>query len=100
MEAAARLKQETEGDLVVMGSGMLIPALMEHHLVDEFLLTVSPVILGSGHRMFPETGVFAPLQLVDSRISTTGVVIATYRPTELKGETPFAVEFEKSLPQK
>jgi len=98
VESVTMLRKEIEGDLVVMGSGKLIPTLMQHHLIDEFLITISPIILGSGHRMFPENGVFAPLQLVDSKISTTGVVIATYRPAELKGNSPFTTNFGKSLP--
>ena len=97
VEAVGKLKNEIEGDLVVMGSGKLIPLLMEHQLVDEFLITINPILLGSGQRMFPEQGIFTPLQLVDWKMSSTGVFIATYRPTELQGESPFKVNYEKSL---
>ena len=92
VEAVTKLKQETAGDLVVMGSGKLIPTLMEHHLIDEFLIIINPIILGSGHRMFPEQGVFTPLQLVTSQTSTTGIIIATYRPAELKENSSFNVK--------
>ncbi len=85
-EVVGKLKKDTEGDLVVMGTGELIRTLMEHRLIDEYLLTISPLVLGSGRRMFPEHGVFAPVQLVDRKTRTTGVLIATYRPAERKAE--------------
>jgi dihydrofolate reductase len=43
------------------------------------VLQIHPLVLGSGRRLFPE-GVHAALRLVDSVTTTTGVIIATYRP--------------------
>jgi len=79
-EAVAALKEELDGNIVVLGSGQLARTLMEHNLVDEYGLTIHPLMLGSGKRLFDEKSAMRPLNLVDWRISTTGVIIATYRP--------------------
>ncbi len=79
-EAVATLKEELDGNIVVLGSGQLARTLMEHDLVDEYGLTIHPLMLGSGKRLFDEKSAMRPLRLVDSTISTTGVIIATYRP--------------------
>jgi len=81
-EAVARLKEEPGKDLVVMGSGELVQSLMRHNLVDEYVLLIHPLVLGSGRRLFADGGAFAALRLVDTKTTTTGVVIATYQPTE------------------
>jgi dihydrofolate reductase len=80
-EAVARFRQQPEKDLNVMGSGELIQTLMRHDLIDEYLLFIHPLVLGTGRRLFADGGPPASLRLVDSTVSTTGVVIATYRPS-------------------
>jgi dihydrofolate reductase len=82
MEAVATLKEQPGGDLVVLGSGELVASLMRHDLVDEYVLLIHPLVLGSGRRLFTEGGPSAALRLVDTKTTTTGVVIATYRPAE------------------
>lgn len=82
VEAVAALKEQPGGDMVVLGSGDLSQSLMRHGLVDEYVLSIHPVVLGSGRRLFPEGSPFGKLRLVDSVTTTTGVVIATYRPEE------------------
>ena len=77
--AIAELKSQPVKDLVILGSGELIRTLMEHNLIDTYMLLIHPLVLGSGRRLFPD-GVFATLQLVDVKPSSTGVVIATYQP--------------------
>jgi dihydrofolate reductase len=81
-EAVARLKEQPGKDLLVLGSGELVQSLMRRNLVDEYLLLIHPLVLGSGRRLFTDGGAFAALQLVDARTTTTGVVIATYQPAE------------------
>jgi dihydrofolate reductase len=49
------------------------------------LLTIHPLALGSGRRLFADGGAFAALRLVDTTTTTTGVVIATYQPAESSG---------------
>ena len=80
-EAVARLKQEPGKDLVVMGSGELIQSLMRGKLIDEYVLLIHPLVLGSGRRLFTDGGAFAALRLVATKTTTTGVVIATYAAT-------------------
>jgi dihydrofolate reductase len=77
--AVAELKQESGGNLVIMGSGELIGSLMAADLIDEYLLMIHPIVLGTGRRLFPE-GVHASLRLTDSMTTTKGVLIATYEP--------------------
>jgi dihydrofolate reductase len=79
-EAVATLKEEPGKDLVVLGSGELVQSLMRRNLVDQYVLLIHPLVLGSGRRLFPDDGAFAALRLVDSKTTTTGVVIATYQP--------------------
>jgi dihydrofolate reductase len=80
-DAVAALRRESGGDLIAMGSGVLLQALMRRGLVDEFVLLVHPLVLGSGRRLFPDGGSSAQLRLVESRATASGVVIATYQPT-------------------
>lgn len=63
-----------------MGSGELMQTLMRHELVDEHLLMIHPLVLGTGARLFREGGPEAALTLLDCTATTTGVMIATYRP--------------------
>jgi len=80
-EEVARLKQQPgSGIISVTGSGKLAQTLMKHNLVDEYVLWINPIVLGSGKRLF-ENGV-APsnLKLVDSKTTGSGVVILTYQP--------------------
>jgi dihydrofolate reductase len=82
-EAVARHKEQAGAeDMVVLGSGELIQSLMRRNLIDRYLLMIRPVVLGSGRRMFTDGGSFAGLRLVDTKTSTTGVVIATYEPAD------------------
>ena len=78
-DAVVALKEQLDEDLAVLGSGELVQSLMRRGLVDEYLLTIHPLVLGSGRRLFTESGAPAALRLVDSKTTTTGVVIATYR---------------------
>lgn len=79
-EAVARLKQQPGPDIVIMGSGELVQSLMRANLIDEYLLLIHPLVLGSGRRLFPDGGASATLQLTGSKTTSNGVVIATYRP--------------------
>src|SRR5262249_49257390 len=81
-EAVARLKQQPGTDLVVLGSGDLVVSLMRRNLIDRYVLLVHPLVLGSGRRLFTDGGPFAALRLVDTKPTTTGVLVATYRPAE------------------
>jgi dihydrofolate reductase len=77
-EGLTALKQEDGPELQVHGSGNLIQTLLRHNLVDEFRLWVFPLVIGSGKRLFAEGTIPSGLKLVDSKVSTTGVVMGTY----------------------
>jgi dihydrofolate reductase len=77
--AVADLKQSFEANLVIMGSGVLIGSLMAADLIDEYLLMIAPVVLGTGRRLFAG-GTHASLRLIESTTTSKGVLIATYEP--------------------
>jgi dihydrofolate reductase len=79
-EPIAALKREDGPELQVHGSGNLIQTLLRHDLVDQYRLWVFPLVIGSGKRLFSEGTIPAGLKLVDSKVSTTGVVMGTYEP--------------------
>lgn len=77
--AIADLKETSTKNLVIMGSGELIASLIVVDLIDEYLLLIAPLILGTGRRVFPNA-VTAPLRLLDCTTTTTGTLIAAYAP--------------------
>ena len=79
-DGVAALKRTDGPELQVHGSGNLIQTLMANGLIDEYRLWVFPVVLGSGKRLFADGAIPSGLKLVDSTVSTTGVVIGTYEP--------------------
>ena len=79
-EGIAALKQEDGPELQVHGSGDLIQTLMRDNLVDQYHLWVFPLVIGSGKRLFSDGTIPSALKLLDSTVSSTGVVIGTYEP--------------------
>jgi dihydrofolate reductase len=75
---ASKLKQQIEGEIVVYGSRPLVRTLMEHDLVDELRLTVFPVALGAGERLFGETSDKRPLRLIATKTIGNGIAHLTY----------------------
>ena len=67
-----------EMDVAVLGSGELVQSLLARDLVDRFLLTIYPIVLGTGRRLFVDGGVPASLRLVESEATAKGVVYAQY----------------------
>jgi dihydrofolate reductase len=81
-EAVTSLKQGDGDDLLVLGSTELVRALIEHDLVDEFRVMIDPLVLGGGKRIFHDGGALRPLRLIESQVTTTGAILATYAPAE------------------
>ncbi len=75
-----KLKADQDGELQVHGSGALIRWLLDHQLVDELTLFVTPVIVGQGTRLFPDAGPDVALDLLASRTTAKGITLQTYRP--------------------
>ena len=78
--AVAALKDEDGGDIHVIGSSELVRTLLEEGLVDELRLMIDPVVLGGGKRIFGDDGALRSLRLVDSEVTSTGAILATYAP--------------------
>jgi dihydrofolate reductase len=75
----ARLKDETEGPILVAGSGTLVGTLLAHDLVDELRLMVFPTVLGRGRRLFPEGVDRLKFRLVETRtVGPDGVLVQTF----------------------
>ena len=74
----ARLKEQPGGDIVVFGSGGLIPTLVAADLIDQYTLLVFPLVLGTGKRMFADGIAPTTLTLLGTEVSTTGVVVLRY----------------------
>jgi dihydrofolate reductase len=79
-DSVAALKAEPGDDLVVLGSGQLVHTLMQRGLIDEFVLMIHPLVLGTGTRLFRDDEQGATLRLENTVPTQTGVIIATYRP--------------------
>ena len=79
-KAIAKIKARPDGDMVVLGSGELVKTLMKNDLVDRYILLIHPLVLGSGRRLFANGTPLAKFKVVDTKTTTTGVVIATYQP--------------------
>ncbi len=79
-QAVADLKAQPGKDFLLMGSGALVQSLMQANLIDRYVLLIHPLILGSGRRLFLDGAAFRSLQLVDSKPTPNGVIIATYQP--------------------
>ncbi len=99
------IKEEDGPELQVHGSANLIQTLLEHGLIDEFRLWIFPLVLGKGKRLFDGGTVPAGVELVGSQVSSTGVIIATYRSgAEIKygsfaAETPSEAELARRAAQ-
>jgi dihydrofolate reductase len=79
-QAVAGLKEEDGDDIVVLGSGELIRSLMPHGLIDEYLLMIHPLVLGTGLRLFGGDETMSRLRLAEATPTSKGVILATYRP--------------------
>jgi dihydrofolate reductase len=81
-EAVAALKQQLDKDLLIMGSSELIQSLMRRNLIDEYVLLIHPLVLGTGRRLFAEGSPATALRLIDTKTTSSGVMIATYQAAE------------------
>jgi dihydrofolate reductase len=81
--AVAALKQQEDGgDLLVIGSPQLVQTLVGQDLVDEFRVMIDPLVVGGGKRLFGDDGALRRLRLLDSQVTTTGAILATWAPGE------------------
>ncbi|MFM9608255.1 dihydrofolate reductase family protein [Streptomyces niveiscabiei] len=78
-DAVRELKASDGGDINVVGSGDLAQTLMRHGLVDEYRLTIHPVIIGSGKRLFADGAIPTALEPVSVSTTKSGTVVGVYR---------------------
>jgi len=74
-----KLKDGSGGGIAVLGSGELVQTLIAHDLVDDYFLVVFPIVLGEGKRLFRAIEGPKKLELVDSRATSTGGLMLSYR---------------------
>ena len=79
-EKVTELKQGSDGDILVFGSGDLVNTLMQNDLVDEYRLMIFPVVVGKGKRLFGEGSGTKTMRLLDTKTVGSGVVVLTYGP--------------------
>ena len=79
-DTVAELRREPGKDIVILGSGLLVQSLLRENLVDQLMLTIHPIVLGTGRQLFPRGAAAAKLRLVSSTTTSKGVIIATYEP--------------------
>ncbi len=78
--AVADLRNRPGKNIVVLGSGRLVRTLIEHDLIDGYGLTIHPLVLGTGKRLFQDLDLRFPLRLVDTAVTGTGAIVANYEP--------------------
>ncbi|MFF2775458.1 dihydrofolate reductase family protein [Streptomyces sp. NPDC058052] len=80
-DAIEELKAGEGKDITVAGSPTLVRSLLELDLLDELVLLIHPVVAGQGRKkLFADDAPLKKLRLVDARPTSSGVIIATYRP--------------------
>jgi dihydrofolate reductase len=82
-KAVAALRKRNSKDVVILGSGTVVRKLLADQFVDELVLLIHPLVLGSGQRLFDDNGAGAFFELADTRTTGTGVIAATYSRAEL-----------------
>lgn len=101
MDALAAMKQTPGPDLIIQGSSTLYPQLLAAGLIDELVLMIFPLVLGSGKRLLGEGGHASALRMVAHEVTPVGTVIATYRPAgdvktaSFPSHDPSAAELER-----
>jgi len=79
IDAIKEVKNSEGADLKIWGSSELVQLLFEHDLVDELWLNIHPVVLGKGKRLFNDAAVPAAFEVVESKLTSTGVFMVNYR---------------------
>ena len=79
VEEIEKLKNSKGSDLKVWGSSELVQLLLKHDLVDEFWLNIHPVLLGKGKKLFDDNATPAAFRLVESRVTSSGVIMVNYQ---------------------
>lgn len=84
VEAVRDLKKDDGKDMLIVGSGTLVSALLKEGLIDEYHIRVRPILLGTGKHLFPDDLERHDLKLISARAFANGVVALHYEPITLK----------------
>jgi dihydrofolate reductase len=79
IDAIKEIKNSEGADIKIWGSSKLVQLLFEHDLVDELWLNIHPVVLGKGKRLFNDAAIPAAFEVVESKLTSTGVFMVNYR---------------------
>jgi dihydrofolate reductase len=79
IEGIKELKASEGADIKIWGSSELVQLLLEHNLVDEFWLNIHPIILGKGKRLFNDAAIPTAFEIVESKVTSTGVFMVNYK---------------------
>jgi dihydrofolate reductase len=77
-DAVSNLKTKLAGEIVVYGSRQLVRTLLDHGLVDEMRLTIYPVVLGAGHRLFDDLADKTRVRPTGTTVLGDNLTLATY----------------------
>jgi dihydrofolate reductase len=77
--SVAQVRSESGPDLAIVGSARLVRSLFAAKLIDRYVLLIHPLVLGQGRRLFDDSGPVDHFELVDSAVTTKGVIITTYQ---------------------
>src|SRR5207247_2835016 len=88
-----RLKERTDGDVLVFGSAELVDSLLELDLVDELRIMLFPIVLGSGKHLFRDERDISHLRLIGTRAFDSGVVLLSYEPSAEAPSSPYLESF-------
>jgi dihydrofolate reductase len=91
IEAVAALKAQDGPNLVIQGSSTLYPQLLQHGLIDRIITMTAPVVLGSGKRVFGQGTAAGAFRLLEHRVTSNGMALATYDPAGAVETGTFAV---------
>lgn len=79
LEDLIKLKESDGPDIQIWGSSVVVQLLLQHDLVDEIRLKIHPITLGTGKKLFGDGTIAAAFKLTNSLVTSTGVIIATYK---------------------
>jgi dihydrofolate reductase len=82
VEELAKLKQQPGQDILIFGSATLVQSLMAADLIDEYRFLVHPIVMGRGKRPFKDGMVTTKLKLVETKMSSLGVMLLSYHPAK------------------
>ncbi|HET8774143.1 MAG TPA: dihydrofolate reductase family protein, partial [Thermoanaerobaculia bacterium] len=79
VDGIRRIKAQDGPDLILSGSSTLTSTLLEHGIADEVLLIVSPILLGTGKRLFAEGTPARSFELVGTQTTPSGIIFSHYK---------------------